>query len=124
MSEVSLQMNGLSAYLSEQTGREIIAEFWCGSDDPVRKAGTLTAVQPDYIVIRDDMNLRDTVCSLEHLCFVTFYLAGTLPRNDSEGSSTGVNGGAAAVPSQSQQHTTMGALSHTMRKARRGDQSP
>ena len=121
MSEMSLMNSGLAAYLAEQIGREVIAEFRCGSDDPVRKAGTLTAVQQEYIVIRDDMNLRDTVCSLEHLCFVTFYLAGTLPRNEGESSSTGMNGGAAPTASQSQQRTAMGALSHTMRKGRKND---
>ncbi len=123
MSEIGMQSNGIAAYLSEHLGRDVIAEFQCGADDPVRKAGTLTMVTQDYLVLRDDMSLRDTVCSLNHLCFVTFYLSGTLPRNDGtpENSSTSSNGAVAASNIQTQPRSTLAALSHTMRQGRRSD---
>lgn len=82
MSESMQIFGSLAEYLTGHLGREVIAEFQCGSEETVRKAGTLTVVQPGYIVLRDEMSLRETVCALDHLCFVTFYLSGTLPRSD------------------------------------------
>lgn len=118
MSETNVFSGSIANYLAEHIGREVIAEFQCGSDDPVRKAGTLIAVQDEFIVLRDDMSLRETVCSLDHLCFITFYLSGTLPRNDVS-TENGGNGGTASGISQPQPRpAAMAALSHTMRKGR------
>ena len=121
MSETMENYGGIAGYLAEHLGREVIAEFQCGADETVRKAGTLTAVQPGYMVLRDDMSLRDTVCALEHLCFVTFYLSGTLPRSDAPAENrSGSGGGAAPAAAQSAVRTPLAAL-NTVRNSRRGE---
>jgi hypothetical protein len=121
MSESNQTFGGLAEYLSGHLGRELIAEFECGSEETVRKAGTLMVVQPGYMVLRDEMSLRETVCALDHLCFVTFYLSGTLPRNDAQGENGAQpkagNGGAASAAGRA---ASMAAL-NTIRRGRKND---
>ena len=113
---------GLEEYLAGHLGREVIAEFRCGSEEPVRKAGTLTEVKPGYLVLRDDMSLRDTVCSLEHLCFVTFYLSGTLPRGEASGSTQRAESSAPAQAAQPTGRTGRTGALHSVLNGRRADQ--
>ncbi len=122
MSETSTIRNeSLSAYLLNQLGREVIAEFQCGQDDIVRKAGVLKDVQPDFIVLRDDMNLRDVLCSMEHLCFITFYLSGTM-QGDTNDSSRDFSDTATAVqPVSSINRGFGGAALSAIRKGRKPD---
>ncbi len=125
MSETTLSFNGMEEYLAAQIGREVIAEFRCGFEEPSRKAGTLTAVYPGFFVLRDEMSLRDTLCVLDNLCFVTFYLSGTLPRNGDTGNPTGKTGGEetkTAIPQTAvPRNGAMAALNHTIRKGRKAD---
>lgn len=124
MSETTLTFGSMEEYLAAQIGREVIAEFHCGLEEPSRKAGTLTAVYPGFFVLRDEMSLRDTVCVLENLCFVTFYLSGTLPRSsDSSSVAKTEEGASAAIAMQAAmpRNGAMGALNHAIRKGRKTD---
>lgn len=120
MSETMETFGGIAEYLAEHLGREVIAEFRCGSEETVRKAGTLTAVRPGYMVLRDDMSLRDTLCALEHLCFVTFYLSGTLPRSDAPAESAPSANGENAVSPAAQAANRSASLAalNTIRRGR------
>jgi hypothetical protein len=124
MSETTLTFGDMEEYLAAQIGREVIAEFRCGFEEPSRKAGTLTAVYPGFFVLRDEMSLRDTVCVLDNLCFITFYLSGTLPRSGDNGSAAKTEEGAsaaAAVQAAMPRGVAKGALNHAIRKGRKTD---
>lgn len=112
----------LAVYLANQIGREAIAEFQCGQEEIVRKAGVLKEVQSDFFILRDDMNLRDVVCSMEHLCFITFYLAGTMPGQPDNRLNEATNTANTNVqPASSTGRTLGGAALHTIRKGRKPD---
>ncbi|MBE5801140.1 MAG: hypothetical protein E7319_02520 [Clostridiales bacterium] len=121
MSELIVGNAGLASYLAGNIGRELIAEFQCGNDEVVRKAGTLTAVENDFFVLRDDMNLRDVVCVLNHLCFITFYLSGTLPQAEERQPSASLGEVRSVSSTQPVQSSALAALNYAKRKGRKLD---
>lgn len=74
-----LPAGSIQRLLAANLGKEVVAEFVVGMDEIVRKAGTLYAVNTDYLVLYDDVNLVDVVCDLYSLKFISFYLPGTRP---------------------------------------------
>lgn len=111
--------------LAQNLGREVVAEFLIGTDEIVRKSGTLYAAEEEYIVLADDMNLTEIVCSMPSLRFVTFYLPGARP--DANGSAVGdrrdgqARGSAQPAPSAAgtARAQTQAAFNYARRKTRK-----
>ena len=99
----SLPAGSIQRLLDANLGKEVVAEFVVGADEAVRKAGTLYAVNTDYMVLYDDVNLVDVACDLYSLKFISFYLPGTRPDlsrvgNGTNSAPSGNNSGRSSAP--------------------------
>lgn len=130
----NLPAGSIQRLLAANLGKEAVAEFVVGMDEIERKAGTLYAVNTDYMVLFDDVNLVDIVCDVYSLKFITFYRPGTRPgisqssgdssaaaegRTAAEGRVVTDNRTAAAVLAARPQ--AQAALNYAKRKSRRLD---
>lgn len=111
--------------LTDNIGQEVVAEFVVGLDEIVEKAGVITAVTEEYLLLYDDVNLIYVACDLKGLQFLTFYQSGTRPiaetgRSGEGATSQSVGSNAArspAVRGVTAAHTA--ALNYAKRKAQK-----
>lgn len=93
----NLPAGSIQRLLKANLGKEAVAEFVVGMDEVERKAGTLYAVNTDYMVLFDDVNLVDIVCDVYSLKFITFYRPGTRPGAGRSGGDSGAAEGRSAA---------------------------
>ena len=115
-------LGSIQQLLANNLGKEVMAEFVTGIDEKVRKSGTLTAVQSDYLVLFDEVNLADIVCDIYSLKFITFYQTGARPAIDGTGAEPDGAATTRTAPAAREAATvTLAALNYAKRKARKLD---